>query len=280
MKVLLVGYGYVGQALAKRLHEAGHLVAALRRSIQASAGPVQLYQGDAGEPTTLHKLPSDFDQIVCSTSPDARTPEAYERAYPKVVEALLHRFPTARLLLVSSTSVYDQQEGSELTESARATAASPTAAQIHRAELKLLAPTLKTHHVVIRASGIYGPGRSRLISSLLHHALDEATAQIWTSRIHRDDLAGIVHFLIERPQLAGVFHASDPSPTQLKDLSTWVRAHVAPTALPVVSAAVRGRKNRRIVPARLVELGYPFLYPSFRQGYEAVLAELAPSTEP
>ncbi len=277
MKILLVGYGYVGQALAERLLQAGHEVAALRRSTVSSTRRVRLYEGDAGNHETLQHIPSDFDQIICSTSPDARDPLAYERAYPRVVEALRLRFPTARILLVSSTSVYDQQEGTELDESAEAAATNPTAAQMRRAERTLLGPTLKSHHVVVRASGIYGPGRCRLISSLLHHDLDESSKDIWTSRIHRDDLAGILHFLAERPHLAGVFHASDTAPAQLKDLSIWVRAHLSPAQLPAVPAAVRGRKNRRIIPARLAELGYPFLYPSFREGYEAIIRELTAS---
>jgi len=290
MRVLLVGFGYVGQALGKQLAEAGHEVTALRRSlIEMPVSPtLRFFQADAGDPSRLRELGSEVDQIVCAVSPDERTALAYKNAYPRVVASLLACFGRARVLLVSSTAVYDQTQGELVDEQAEATANTPLAAEIRAAENLLLdrhtsgpmqADAAEQKHVVVRASGIYGPGRTRLVSSLLHHDLHPEDRNVWTSRVHRDDLAAILRFLVERPHLSGVFNASDPSPTQLKELAAWLRHEVDPNSLPESPPLAHSRKSRRIVPAALTALGYPFLFPSFREGYHTILRAQTTKTD-
>lgn len=286
MKILIVGYGYVGGPLASELVSAGHQVVAVRRrevTPPLNSG-IDFIQADATQSDQLARLPDDIDQIVCAVSPDGRTAEHYRSAYPDLVRALMLRFPQARILLISSTAVYEQSQAEVVDDHARADATSETAAQIKCAEdyllehtisnVEPLKSTLSLHPVVIRASGIYGPGRMRLISSLAHHDVDPQDEDTWTSRVHRDDLVAIVSFLIKKPNLGGIFNASDPNPCQLKELSAWAKAHVDKSALDVSSPPGRSRKSRRIMPDRLIKLGYQFRYPRFSDGYRHVLEQV------
>jgi nucleoside-diphosphate-sugar epimerase len=284
-KVLIVGFGYLGQALATALLDLGYQVWAMRRTPLTvnQDTRIQFFQGDASRSGDLVGLPHDFGQIVCAVAPDERSELAYRKAYPLLMDVLLSRFPLARLLLVSSTAVYEQSGGLEVPDCAPAEANSATGSQIRIAEQLLLdrgkrpderpdASEYQTH-VVVRASGIYGPGRIRLLSSLFHHELPTDEGEVWTSRIHRDDLVAILAHLLERRDLFGVFNASDPSPSQLKSLATWVKRECKADGLPLSEAPVRSRKSRRIVPARLVGSGYVFRFPSFVEGYRQVLQD-------
>ncbi len=276
--ILLVGFGYVGQALGRRLKGKGHRLAALRRSpiTLAAEEEIEMLRGDASDSTCLGALDFSPTQIVVTTSPDERSEAAYERAYPRVVEALTVAFPDARLVLVSSTSVYDQRDGQLLNEESEARATEATAGQILRAEERLLRKSGAPAHVVVRASGIYGPGRVRLVSSLLHHELTDDERDVWTSRVHRDDLAQILEFLIEKPKIGGILLGTDPTPSRLGDIADWVRANVDASTLPWVPESSKARKNRRFVPTRLTELGYQFAYPSFAHGYREIIGLVQP----
>ena len=283
MKILIVGYGYVGEPLASELVNDGHQVVAIRRSevaLPLYCG-IEFIQADATRSDQLARLPDNIDQIVCAVSPDGRTKEHYRSAYPDLVRALMVRFPRARILLISSTAVYEQSQAEVVDDHATAEATSETAAQIKCAEDYLLEhattdteslrSTLALHPVVIRASGIYGPGRTRLLSALAHHDLDPQDEDTWTSRVHRDDLVAIISFLIKKPNLRGIFNASDPNPCQLKELAVWAKTNVAKTSLEATSPPGRQRKSRRIMPERLIKLGYQFRYPKFSDGYRHVL---------
>lgn len=286
MKILIVGYGYVGEALASELVDAGYKVVAVRRSelTQPLHRGIEFRQADATRSDHLARLPDDIDQIVCAVAPDGRTEAHYRSAYPDLVSALTSRFPHARLLLVSSTAVYEQSQAEVVDDHAPAAATSETAAQIKcaedylldhaRSDAEPLRETLSLHPVVIRASGIYGPGRTRLIAALAHYDLDPEDQSTWTSRVHRDDLASIIAFLIKRPNLRGVFNASDPNPCQLKELSAWAKTHVDKSLLAGASPPSRNRKSRRIMPQRLINLGYRFRYPRFSDGYQHILDQL------
>jgi nucleoside-diphosphate-sugar epimerase len=252
----------------------------MRRSaveLPTQAGVVFL-QGDARDIAEIPGVPRDLGQVVCAVAPDERSEAAYRAAYPEVVAALLKSFPGARIILVSSTAVYGQTHGEIVDENAPACPAQPTAQQLRHAEDLLLSgggthAATSAHqagHVVVRASGIYGPGRTKLITSLLNHDLPEALQHAFSSRIHRDDLVGILEFLLSHPELSGVFNASDPQPATMGEMARWIR-HELPQGGMGGSFITREHKDRKILPARLLKLGYAFKYPSFVEGYRQIL---------
>lgn len=277
MNILIAGFGYVGEKLGEILSHAGHSVVGVRRSAPRPEISLPQIQADLAGPL-LGSLPSEVDQIVYAVSADARTPEAYSAAYPTGVSNLRQRYPGARFLFLSSTSVYGQSEGEEVDEScpAEAQGFGPEALRLAE-QLALSQGGQRREHAVIRSSGIYGPGRTRFASALRDRSLVPEDDTVFSNRIHRDDLARALAFLLGRPNEGGIFIASDQTPATAREMKTFLDDLLPPRSVPPAGtsgATPRGgaeRKNRRFRPARLLSLGFQFTYPSFREGYRTLL---------
>ncbi len=281
MKIVIVGAGYVGRALAARLVGNGHEVWAARRSPpppeQELAG-VRHVSLDVVQNVGLELLPPDADSIVFAISPDTSTDDAYRATYSVGLSNVVARAPQARLLLVSSTSVYGQDAGEWVDE------ASPTEPTTFMGRRLLEAEQLlrsNPAHVVVRASGIYGPGRTSLIDRIRRGEARLPTSPVYTNRIHRDDLARALELLIESPWLGGSFVATDTEPVELGQLMVWLAARLSlpsPPLSPEASEArARHRHSRRCIPQRLHALGFTWQYPTFREGYGELLGDASAS---
>lgn len=279
-RVLVVGSGYVGEELSRRLLEVGHEVWALRRRPREPRGQERPIAADVTTGAGLEQLPSTIETFVYCVSPGERSDEAYRRVYVEGLQRILERLPRARPLLVSSTALYGGNEG-EVDHSTRPIPAQDTAQRLLEAEAVALgAPGA----VVLRASGIYGPGRTKLLARLARAQLSPAERGHLTHRVHRDDLARALQFFIERPALHGAFIATDREPATLGALQEWLSAQPLPRELLSAPSreprAGRSSTERRLSSDELQRLGFHFLYPSFREGYGAILRELREREEP
>jgi nucleoside-diphosphate-sugar epimerase len=284
VKIVIVGAGYVGSALAMRLIRKGHEVWTARRSaprpeeVIPGAKPLTL---DVARDVGLEQLPVDVDAVVFAVSPGASSDEAYRSVYPVGVSNLLSRAPSARMLLVSSTSVYGQDSGEWVDETSPAEPPNFMGRRILEAEQLLLADA---KHIVVRASGIYGPGRTSLIERVRSGEARLPASTVYTNRIHRDDLARALHFLLERPQQGGCFVATDTEPVELGQLLVWLASRLSVPSPPVLEATgtearTRHRFSRRCLPQRLQALGFTWRYPTFREGYGVLLGDAPPAQD-
>jgi nucleoside-diphosphate-sugar epimerase len=275
MKLVVVGAGYVGGALAALARQANHEVWAVRRSGGSPPAPeVRVLTADVASGAGLEGLPQTPDVVAYAVSPGGRSESAYRDAYPVGVARVLERAPHARFLLVSSTSVYGEQDGGRVDDDTPALPRDPLGAAILEAERLVLerAPSA----AVVRASGIYGPGRTGLLARVQDGSALTPEEVVFTNRIHRDDLARVLLFLAQRPELSGTFVASDTQPVPLGQLHAWLAERLgvsAPPQAPAGAPRSRHRGSKRCVPTRLLQAGFQFLYPTFREGYDAVLAE-------
>src|SRR5688572_20843176 len=127
MRVLIVGCGYVGLPLGRELINQGHQVFGLRRSALAdgdlkSAGITPLC-ADITNPETLADLPRDFDWVVNCAASDGGGVEDYRQLYLEGTRNLIAWLAESRprkYVYTSSMSVYGQDDGSLVTESAPA----------------------------------------------------------------------------------------------------------------------------------------------------------------
>lgn len=276
MKIVIVGCGYVGGALAARARAEGHDVWGLRRgSTSPPASGVRMVRGDVTHGRGLSELPRGADALVYAVSPGERTEAAYRLAYPEGVRRVFEQASFARFVLVSSTAVYGEASGGLVDDRTPVEPRSVTAAQIVAAEELVL-----TNHpsaVVLRASGIYGPGRQSLLERVRRGTAITPDEPVYTNRIHRDDLAGILLFLLQRPELSGCFLATDTEPVELGELQAWLAGRLGvpePPRAPREEGTTRHRRSKRCVPRRLLEAGYRFEYPTFREGYAALLQDV------
>ncbi len=268
-KILIVGCGAIGFELAGVLVAKGHDVTGLKRKPPLSPpGPVRCYvAADISSPASLAGLDSDFTEAFFIVSPDGRTEQSYRAVYETGLNNLLAKLPNAHWLMVSSTSVYGQSNGEWVDENSVAEPDNITSRLIRQAEQKLM--DFNPANIVVRFSGIYGPGREYLLRQAMLAPAIQQTPPYFTNRIHQRDCVGILAFLLEQrlagKELAQYYLASDDDPAPMWDVMTWLaeRLHCP---LPVAKAVDTGM-NKRCSNARLKALGYRFQYPGYKDGY-------------
>ncbi len=272
--LLLVGCGDLGAGLAARLVASGHRVTALKRTPPAAPLAGVTYRfADLTQPHALADLGGSFAQVFVILAPGARDAAAYQALYGTGVDQLRARLAgrVGHWFFVSSTSVYGQDAGEWVDEDAPAAPTAATAKWLLTAERCLAdagAPA-----TTVRFSGIYGPGRERLLRQVLAGAPVQYDPPSYTNRIHRDDCLGVLEWL-HRRQLAGaglapLYLASDDEPARAGDVARWLAAELGVPAPP--AAAAGGGQNKRCRNARITQAGYRFAYPSWREGYRGVI---------
>ncbi|MDY7095877.1 MAG: SDR family oxidoreductase [Acidobacteriota bacterium] len=283
---LIAGIGYVGSALAAELKAANHRVYGLRRSAPVDIPGVETIRADLTRPETLEDLPTGINFVVYCASASGRSDEAYRAAYvegPKNLLAALERQGQAvqRVFFTSSTGVYGQTDGSWLDEESVTEPESFTGQRLLEGEQVFRnGPYPAT---IVRLSGIYGPGRTRLIDSVRRgEAACQEGPPTYTNRIHRDDCAGVLKFLIEKtlenPEaVQDTYVGVDDDPVDRCVVLRWLAEQSGAPEVPVEARGEEGGRirgsNKRLSNRRLKELGYRFRFPTFREGYGAMLRE-------
>ena len=300
-RILIAGCGYLGTALGERLVAAGHTVWGLRRSTGDLPGGITTLSADLCDPAALSDLPPELDFVFFTAAPnyssDAADREAAYRATylggPRnLLAALADQNQNPRhLFFTSSTSVYAQRAGEWVDETSPAEPDHFAGKIILEAEgLMLGAPWPAT---AVRLGGLYGPGRARLIESVHRGeavsggAARPAGPPRYVNRIHRDDAAGILHHLMDMPDMSSknpeaIYIGADGEPAGQGEVLGWLaeKLGAAPPrgAPPPLAGGNEGdsgrlsRTNKRCSSARIRAAGYSFLYPSFREGYGAMLS--------
>lgn len=277
MRVLIAGCGYVGAALAIRLLDAGAAVWGLKRDPRDLPAGMNAVAADLTDPTTLRGVPSELDAVVYCPSAGHSSDEAYRRVYVDGLTNLcaLPSIQTAlpRLLFVSSTSVYGQDDCSWITE------ASPTEPQRFSGQRTLQAEQValssRLPALILRCGGIYGPGRRRLLDSVrTGNATYDPDRPMFTNRIHRDDVAGALLHLMQLPAPQSIYLGVDCLPASREEVLNWLaeKLHAPkPKAAPTLESD-REAGSKRCSNARLLASGYRFAFPTFREGYAPELS--------
>ncbi|WP_110601803.1 MULTISPECIES: NAD(P)H-binding protein [Salinicola] len=277
---LILGCGDIGTQLGKQLIAAGHRVIGARRNVGALEGTgIEAVALDVTDEAALAALP-DADIIVYAVTADRFEESAYETAYPTGLKAVLETFGARekkpeRVLFVSSTSVYAQQGGEEVDETSETDPNGFSGTLMREAEQALLAHDLPG--TAVRFSGIYGPGRDRLIRQVQEGRIAASNPPMYSNRIHRDDCAGVIAHLVqlslEGKPLEPVYLASDCDSAPLHEVMAWIAKRLKVETPEVIQSPLRRRSSKRCNNRQLLDSGYTFRYPTFREGYEDVLQQ-------
>ncbi len=276
-KILIAGCGYVGEALANLLLADGHEVWGLRRNPRSLRAGIEIIAADLAQPEDLRDLPGGLDVVFYLVSPNGSEDALYRRAYVDglrgLVAALHLQRQKPRLLFASSTAVYDQSDGEWVDESSETAPDHWSGKRLLEGEQIALQALPSAS--VIRFGGIYGPRRTSLIDSVRSgRAVYRSDPPQYTNRIHRDDCAGALRHLMGLENPESIYLGVDNEPAEKRAVLLWlagVMGSPEPRAVDKKEASKRSRGNKRCRNARLVQSGYTFCYPTFREGYSAVL---------
>jgi nucleoside-diphosphate-sugar epimerase len=287
MRVLIIGCGYIGLPLGARLAREGHEVHGMRRThgtdAELSSCGVAPLCADITKPETLAKLDARYDWAVHCVSSAGGSAEEYRCVYldgTRNVLQWLATSPPQKFVYTSSTSVYGQTDGSVVDETSPVEPAAETAKILIETERVLLGAAQRgsLKAVVLRLAGIYGPGRGYWLKQYLNgQARIEGTGDRWLNMVHRDDVVGAITVALRRGGPGEIYNVADDQPVTQLALFEWLSAKTGRALPPLAEAEAianpkRGLTNKQVSNRKLKhDLGYGFLYPSFREGFAAEL---------
>ncbi len=273
MTVLIAGCGDLGTQAGLYFAAAGEHVVGWRRSPHLLPAEIQGVAVDLTE--TVPALPEETDVVVVPLTAGSRTVAAYRATYYNGVANLLDAIERdgtrpRRIIFVSSTAVYGEDDGSWIDADTVPRPSSPTGTVLRETEQMLAerAPNA----VLLRLAGVYGPGRTRLIDQVRKGSTDLEPPPHWTNRIHRDDAARAIVHLAGLEDFAPAYLGSDDEPALLADVQRFLAAeldlqHASTDKKSDDDAATGKRCNNSLLRAS----GFVFTYPTYREGYRAVL---------
>jgi nucleoside-diphosphate-sugar epimerase len=272
-RLLIFGLGYCGSAIADRAREAGFHVTGTSRS--GTNGSVRFDAAESEVQTATH--------LLTTAGPDELGDPVLAN-YASVIDMA----PGLRWIgYLSSTVVYGDQHGGWVDED------SPVAPSQARGRRRADAEEAWSRFAarravdIFRLAGIYGPGRSAFDDLRTGRARRMIKPGHQFGRIHRDDIAQAVTaaMLQGRPAGRRVLSLADDEPCESAAVVTEAASLLGVTpppeiayqdALPTMSPMARSfwAENRRVSSAKTkAALGIEWLYPTYREGLRAILAE-------
>lgn len=266
----IVGAGYVGLRAAELLAAKGIEVRVGRRTPPPG---VPGHAMDVLRPESFPDAMRAAQAVVYCVAADASTEEAYRAAYVtglRNVLAHLEGGAARRFVFVSSTGVYGQSDGSIVDERTDPAPTGFTGRILLEGEALVRAAAVPG--TTIRFSGIYGPGRQRIVEEVRAGSpVSRARWEAYTNRIHREDCARSLVHLLGRPGVAPLYVGTDAAPVKLSEVMEWIAARLGVAPPPVVELAPGERRMRggskRCSGALLLSEGFMLEFPSYREGY-------------
>jgi nucleoside-diphosphate-sugar epimerase len=277
-RALIAGCGDLGTEVGLRLAASDHEVFGLRRSPEVLPDAIRPLAGDLGVDGGLPQLPDAVDLVVHAAA-GARGADAYRAVYRdglrRLVDALVAGGQSPRrVLFVSATSVYGVVDGSVVDEDTPTEPATETGAVLLETEQVVAGTPFRG--VSLRLAGIYGPGRTRLVDRVRDGTAVLPDPPVHTNRIHRDDAAtAVVNLLTTDAEVAPVYVGVDDDPADKGEVLTFLADELGVAHPPPATdaSASRGRGgDKRCANRRLRATGWAPEYPTYREGYRAILA--------
>lgn len=272
--IQVVGAGYLGFRIASFFAAKKQKVFAVTRSEQKGKAleneGVHPILADLEKTETLTALPPAHFIVIC-VAPDQTDAVAYEAVYLKGVASYLNAIrknPKPFLVVyVSSTGVWQDQAGDFFDETVEPLPQSPKAKILVEAEKQILKSGLPS--VVLRLSGIYGPGRNRL-KAFRDGRWPEAGTDRWMNLIHADDVAAMMPEFFKKVKEGEIYLGTDDEPIRLSALRDWLALQTGISSSFSFECGVSGR---RLKNDKLKSLGIRLKYPTFREGYASIIKE-------
>ena len=309
-KHLFIGFGDIARRCAEKLIDHGENVVGIARSDKTIPAGVEFWQGNITESGILQRMGQEiFSSVVITLTPDGRDAQAYRRAYLEPVQSLVKLWqehnPPQRIIFVSSTRVYGQQADDWVDELSPTEPVDEQGELLVQTEQCLLQSSLAV--CVLRFSGIYGPQRDFLIRQVQAGKMGD---NHFTNRIHVEDCCGVILYLLRElsPQaFPKILLASDNSPVKSSMIRAWLaqqldsaekrdveevrevqelqklqtvqkqnsevesNAHAENINQTIKKPAKSRTGSKRCSNAKLLQLGYKLKYPTYQEGYQAIL---------
>lgn len=283
-KIFCFGFGYAAGFLSVKLRDHGWKICgttttADKKSFLKKNGiDAWLFDRNHAIPDPFHAF-SDVTHVLLSVPPDADGDAVFD-AHAADLAGIKNLEWVGYL---STTSVYGNQDGNWIDETARATPSSSRGSRRLRAEQQWqslhLNDGLPLH--IFRLSGIYGPGRSALdaIRSGDARRIDKPGHAF--NRMHIDDIVQALIASMNKPNPGSIYNLADDAPSPSHEVIQFACNLIGSAPPPLIpfdqaemAPIVRSfyKDNKRIRNDKIKdELGVELLHPDYRSGLQACL---------
>ncbi len=286
--VLIIGFGYIGQKVARAELARGSNVTALVRSERATLAAqelgVHVIPGDLDRSATLETLPTTAAIIYYFAPPPSDG--VTEPRIRNFIQTLSHKGPPAAIVYISTTGVYGDSAGDWITEATPVNPSPDRSCRRLDAENALRQwadnhPSTRT--IALRVAGIYGP--AKLPIERVRRAdpmVDAPESPSYINLIHTDDLVQICLAAAQRGRGGEVYNACDGHPVTMMAYLRTIAKYLDVPEPPVISWSEAEKKlspgmlsylkeSRRISNEKArAQLGVNFRYPSMASGIAAI----------
>lgn len=298
MKVVVAGgTGFIGRPLVARLHQAGHEVVVLSRGGTRSNLPQEIHVVPWQTSTGTWGAAVDGADAVVNLAGEnvaqrwtAPAKEKIERSRVEGTNRLVTAIARARrrpsaLVSASAVGYYGARGDEELAEDAAPGAGFLAKTCLKWEEAASAAEPLGVRVARIRI-GVVLAGDGGALAKMLPAFRAFAGGPVgsgaqWMSWIHRDDLVELFAFALSDPTVSGALNGTAPAPVRNRDFAAALgKALHRPALLPAPASAVRllfGEMativldGQRVVPRRVLDLGFHFRFPDLGAAFRDVL---------
>jgi nucleoside-diphosphate-sugar epimerase len=267
MKCAIIGCGYVGSRLAE-LWSGKHIVTCTttRKSHTKSSTQTQKWIIAKGtDYDTVYWLIKEHDVIIVSVTPPSI--EDYRKTYLGTAETIRKAAKESktpkRLLFLSATSVYGDQNGHWVDEKNPPNAKIPEIKHLIEAEnIFLSLGQVGWNITILRLSEIYGPEKTLKdkILSLQDRPLP-GSGDFYSNMIHLDDVVHVIDYALDH-KWEGIYNVTDddhPTTSEfykaLCQQYNLPQVHWDPNLQPLI------KLNKRISNQTIKSAGYRLLHP-------------------
>ena len=301
MRVIITGAtGFVGRALVEELAKDNYEIVALTRNLKTglAGNNISLIKWDAKNPNSWTAYVDGAYAIVNLAGENISAGRWTRKrkqailqsrlsAGKAMVEAVKQVNGKPKVIVQASAVGYYGSRGDEALDesSSSGTGYLPEVAQKWELSTKEV-ESLGVRHVIIRSGIVLGKGRGalpRLIQPFrLFMGGPLGSGKQWFSWIHLEDEIKAIRFLMENENLNGVFNLTAPTPLVMTDFCKilgqlmhrpcWfkVPGFMLHLAMGEMAEALL-LTGQRVLPKRLLEAGYRFLYPEVEPALSQIL---------
>jgi uncharacterized protein (TIGR01777 family) len=303
MRVIILGAtGFIGRALSQSLIKEGYEVVALSRNKikgrEILGEMVRIAEWDSKSAEGWEDLANDAYAVINLVGENLSSGRWTQKRKKSILESRLNAGRAVNMAIqrvqnkpkvviqASAVGYYGSRSDEILDESS-----DPGEGFLSEVAVKWEDSTKEVEpqvrRVIVRTSPVLGRGGgilSRLIQPFRFFlGGPPGSGKQWFSWIHLDDEVGAIRFLMEREDLQGVFNLTAPEQLMMKDFyHTLGKAMRRPSWLPIPGFVLRlffGEtaqetilSGQRVVPKRLMEAGYKFIYPKVEEALKEILS--------
>ncbi|OJF90557.1 SDR family oxidoreductase [Pararhizobium antarcticum] len=276
MKLLVLGAGYSGKAIALQLLPVAETVTGTTRSagkadrLRESGLSAELFDGNVISPS-LAAVMAQTTHLVQSIAP-GQDGDPLMRPHSTPLATLMPNLQWAAYL--STVGVYGDHAGAWVDEDTPCKPVSARSIERVEAEQAWLAYGRDNSLPVsiLRLSGIYGPGRNGLCNVADGTARRLVKPSQVFNRIRVEDIAAATAFLSDR-NLGGIFNITDHEPAPPQDVvaeAARLMGLAPPPEIAFETAELSPMarsfygENKRVSNRKIRDLGFAFRFPDYR----------------